>query len=175
MESHEELEDQKDHSSDNSLYYNQSTSSISTRNQVSDKSTQCSKTPILKKCKYLMWYFEKKMSQLSAMSIPAILQENSVYEKIFTEKKAHIRYLKKKSAFLKLKLAAMKKEFKEMTKDDVIKYCTKKLPLLSLEAFKSSILQKHHYTESCKSISIYISEKSIQFLEKFLNYVVLKH
>ncbi|RXG70323.1 hypothetical protein Avbf_03418 [Armadillidium vulgare] len=86
MESHEELEDQKDHSSDNNLYYNQSTSSISTRNQVSDKSTQCSKTPILKNASTQCGIL-KKMSQRSAMSIPAILQENSVYEKIFTEKR----------------------------------------------------------------------------------------
>ncbi|RXG57742.1 hypothetical protein Avbf_10856 [Armadillidium vulgare] len=160
MESHEELEDQKDHSSDNNLYYNQSTSSISTRNQVSDKSTQCFQNTNFEKCKYLMWYFEKNMSQLSAMSIPAILQENSVYEKIFTEKKAHIRYLKKKSAFLKLKLAAMKKEFKrKMTKADVIKYCTKKLPLLSLEV------------ESCKSISLSIylkSPRGYRYLRKVL-------
>ncbi|RXG54755.1 hypothetical protein Avbf_18863 [Armadillidium vulgare] len=61
------------------------TSSISTRNQVSDKSTQCSKTPILKNAS-MQCGILKKMSQRSAMSIPAILQEN-IYEKIFTEKR----------------------------------------------------------------------------------------
>ncbi|RXG60975.1 Transposable element P transposase [Armadillidium vulgare] len=170
LESHEELQDQKDRSSDN-LYYNQGTSSISTRNQVSDKSTQCSKTPILKNASTQCGIFKKNVATQCYVNTSNTPRKQRLRKELH-RKKAHIRYLKKKSAFLKLKLAAMKKVRKrKMTKDDVIKYCTKKLPLLSLEVFKSNILQKQHYTESCKSISLSIylkSPRAYRYLRKVL-------
>ncbi|RXG58668.1 hypothetical protein Avbf_13120 [Armadillidium vulgare] len=76
------------------IIINVSTSSISPRNQVSDKLVQCSRTSILKnastQCNIL-----KKMAQVSAISIPAILQGKQRLRKDLHRKKGSHSVLEK--------------------------------------------------------------------------------